>query len=211
MVIIIAVAAGHYVIKTDSPTLDATPNGYKNITYTIDGSLVALVNGASTVSAAPGSASEITTQYFGNNASGDLNGDGISDVAFILTQNTGGSGTFYYVAVAIKTPNGFAGTNAVLLGDRIAPQTTEITDGELRVNYAERSPDEPMTAQPSVGVTKYLKVYNNTLQEIPIAGLGEHCGGNMTNAPQCATGLHCVPQADSHLPFGDVGGTCTAN
>lgn len=38
--------------------------------------------------------------------------------------------------------------------------------------------------------------------------LGERCGGNMTNAPVCATGLHCAPEAGSHLPFGDVGGQC---
>jgi hypothetical protein len=43
------------------------------------------------------------------------------------------------------------------------------------------------------------------------AGLGEHCGGNMTTAAACSAGLHCAPTAGSHLPFGDVGGTCVAN
>lgn len=40
------------------------------------------------------------------------------------------------------------------------------------------------------------------------AGLGEHCGGNMTTARSCSTGLRCAPTAGSHLPMGDVGGTC---
>ena len=42
------------------------------------------------------------------------------------------------------------------------------------------------------------------------AKLGEHCGGNMTTAKICAAGLHCAPTPGSHLPFGDVGGTCVA-
>jgi predicted lipoprotein with Yx(FWY)xxD motif len=37
---------------------------------------------------------------------------------------------------------------------------------------------------------------------------GEHCGGNMANAPTCSTGLHCAPEPGTNLPFGDVGGIC---
>lgn len=37
---------------------------------------------------------------------------------------------------------------------------------------------------------------------------GEHCGGNMSTALTCSTGYHCAPTPGSHLPFGDVGGTC---
>jgi predicted lipoprotein with Yx(FWY)xxD motif len=37
---------------------------------------------------------------------------------------------------------------------------------------------------------------------------GEHCGGNMMNAPICATGLHCAKDPASNLPMGDVGGLC---
>src|SRR6185369_15214943 len=69
---------------------------YKNATYEIDGQSVVLVKGKSEVATAPGSSSRTITEYFGNEAIGDLNGDGVSDVAFILTQTSGGSGTFYY-------------------------------------------------------------------------------------------------------------------
>lgn len=44
-----------------------------------------------------------------------------------------------------------------------------------------------------------------------VAGPGEHCGGNMATARACTTGYHCAPSPNSHLPFGDVGGTCVAN
>lgn len=140
---------------------------YKTLTYTVEGQLVELVAGRAETPSAPGSASKTVTVFFGNEATGDLNGDGMPDVAFILTQNTGGSGTFYYVAVALKTKDGYRGTNAVLLGDRVAPQTTEIKEGKLTVNYAERKRDEPMTAQPSVAVSKYLQVTGDALSEVP--------------------------------------------
>jgi hypothetical protein len=42
-------------------------------------------------------------------------------------------------------------------------------------------------------------------------GPGEHCGGNITNAPVCQPGYHCAAAPGSHLPVGDVGGICTAD
>jgi len=64
----------------------------------------------------------------------------------------------------LKTSNGYQGTNAVLLGDRVAPQTTEIRNRQLIVNYAERSINEPMTVRPSLAVSKYLVVHGTTLE-----------------------------------------------
>ena len=138
---------------------------YTDVTFLIEGVPVTFVDGRVEAPAAPGSSAKVVTEYFGNAAAGDVNADGTPDVAFILTQNSGGSGTFYYVVVALLGKSGYEGTNAVLLGDRVAPQTTEIRDGILMVNYAVRAPGAPMTAQPSVGVTKYLKVEGTTLVE----------------------------------------------
>lgn len=136
---------------------------YKNGTYSIEGVPVTLVNGIAETPAAPGSASEIVTKYFGDESVGDLNGDDHPDVAFILTQDSGGSGTFYYVVVALSTTNGYIGTNAVLLGDRIAPQTTQIKNEALVVNYADRAPADAMTVTPYIGMTQYLRVQGTDL------------------------------------------------
>ena len=63
------------------------------------------------------------TKIFEALAKGDVNNDGTEDVVVILTQNLGGSETFYYVAVALNLESDYQGTDAILLGDRIAPQT----------------------------------------------------------------------------------------
>lgn len=143
-----------------TPSENETTFDGKNSTFKINGTTVTLKNGLSQTAIAPGSASKITTKYFGNEAVGDLNGDKQNDVAFLVTQDTGGSGLFYYAVVAIKTATGFKTTNAFLVGDRIAPQSTYIPKNsmELHVNYAERRPGEPMTAQPSQGAVLLLKV-----------------------------------------------------
>lgn len=158
---------GKWYLDGDLPSNEnLLPVGYKDATYIIDGQPVTLSGGYSEIPIAPGSASKTITEYFGNEAVGDLNGDGTPDIAFLLTQTSGGSGTFYYVVVALKTSNGYQGTNAVFLGDRIAPQNTEIQNGEVIVNYADRNPAEPMTAQPSLGKSMYLKVVGATLEKV---------------------------------------------
>lgn len=168
IVVIVVVLVVFWFVGAGKKTDQVSLGDYKNSTYLVENQPVTLVNGRAEVSTVPGSASKTVTQYFGNEAVGDLNGDGLPDVAFILTQNSGGSGTFYYVVVALKIADGYQGTNAVLLGDRIAPQTTEIKGGQLIVNYADRNPGEPMTTQPSLGVSKYFKVQGTTLAETTV-------------------------------------------
>ncbi|HNB36631.1 MAG TPA: hypothetical protein PK414_10455, partial [Anaerolineales bacterium] len=96
------------VVVSDVQTLEnpVTFPDYKNATYLIEGSFVTLSDGFFEAEIAPGSASKITTRYFGNEAFGDLNSDGKADAAFLLTQTTGGSGTFFYLVVALQTTSG---------------------------------------------------------------------------------------------------------
>lgn len=122
---------------------------YKDTTFTIEGE-------------------KKVPQYFGNEAYGDLNGDEMEDIAFIVTDSGGGSGTFFYIVVALKTQTGYEGTNGVFLGDRIAPQSTEVRGSEIVVNYADRKDDEPMVATPTVGISKYFVVENNELVPLVI-------------------------------------------
>ncbi|MBX4210829.1 hypothetical protein KW783_02535 [Candidatus Parcubacteria bacterium] len=174
VVVFIVIAVGHYYVKNKKviPSTDTTLKHEKfaidpqNATYTIYDDTITLVHGESNTEASPGSTATISTHFFGNEAVGDLDKDGRPDTALLLVQDTGGTGVFYYAVVALNTVDGYKGTNAIFLGDRISPQTTEITNGKVTVNYADRKPNQPMSTEPSVGVSKYLVVKNGILVEV---------------------------------------------
>ncbi len=162
------VGASFLFSSTSKESIPFTAN-YKDAAYRIDGRVIQLNGGVSEIEAAPNSASRITTRYFGNEVQDDLDGDGRDDVVFLLTQETGGSGTFYYVVAALNTVRGYMGSEALLLGDRIAPQTTELSQNPshknvIVVNYVDRAPGESMTAQPSIGKSIWLKLDPETMQ-----------------------------------------------
>ncbi len=138
-------------------------NEYRNAEYMVEGQRITLADGLAKADTSPASASRIITRYFGNELKTDLNDDGREDVVFLLTQQRGGSGTFFYAVAALNTKAGYLGSDGYLLGDRIAPQTTAISRNPRHknvvvVSYADRRPDEPMTVQPSVGKSVYLKL-----------------------------------------------------
>lgn len=141
---------------------------YKDVEYTIEGKRVQLTDGYAETEISSGSASKTITRYFGNEVAHDLNEDGREDIAFLLTQEKGGSGIFFYLVAALNMPNGYIGSEAFFLGDRIAPQTTRLDEGDavegrkrknvIVVNYAEHAAGEPVTARPSVGKSIWLKL-----------------------------------------------------
>jgi hypothetical protein len=107
--------------------------------------------------------------YFGNDFVTDLNNDGRDDVVFLVTSQPGGSGTFYYAVAALNTEEGYRGSDGYFLGDRIAPQTINLSPNPKHknvvvVNYADRAPSEPMTAQPSVAKSAYLKLDSTNIR-----------------------------------------------
>lgn len=168
VIILVVVAIAFYCLPKNTKITEINNNNdYKNIAYEIDGQSVLLKNGFTEIEIAPNSASKMQVQYFGNELVSDINSDGRDDVVFLLTTQTGGSGTFYYVVGALNTENGYVGTDGYFLGDRIAPQTVEKSQDArhkdvIVVNYAERGEGEAMTAQPSVNKSVYLKLDKQT-------------------------------------------------
>lgn len=152
-------------LSQESATQDKMISGADpaNTTYLIEGERILLTGGVHE-SIIPDSSSTIRTAIFDQPVIGDLDNDGDRDMALLLQRQTGGSGIFYYLAVALQNPDKTAqGLNALFVGDRIAPQTIEIKNGVVILNYAERKPDEPMSAQPSIGVSLYAGVENGLL------------------------------------------------
>lgn len=142
----------------------ATPG---DATYRVEGRAVPLRDGAAEEPAAPGSAALVVTRLMATGTPGDLDGDGWEDAAVVLAQEPGGSGTFFYVAVALGSADGYTGTAAVLLGDRISYRSAAIGEGLVTVTYAERRPGEPMTTSPSVEITRTLRLVDGELVPTP--------------------------------------------
>lgn len=132
------------------PARATGPDGVLNTVYRVDSQPVQLTNGRAEAAAAPGSAAKVVTQVVNGPVFGDLDGDGQSDAALFLSQTSGGSGTFCYVAAAIKKNGRWKGTNAVFIGDRVVPQTIRIGDGVIVIQYLDRRPEESMAVTPSV-------------------------------------------------------------
>jgi len=173
--IIIAGAGYYYQRGQEKPSLTPPVSSEKNIkadpqnaVYLIENEAVTLVNGLAEIAIASDAASKKVTRYFGNEAKGDFNGDSREDAAFLLTQESGGSGTFFYVAALLNDGEKGIGTNAIFLGDRIAPQNTEFKNGLIIVNFAERSPSESFSTPPSVGVSLYFKIIGGELKEVTL-------------------------------------------
>jgi hypothetical protein len=139
------------------------PDGVLNAAYRIDNQTVRLINGRAEREAAPGSAAKIITGAAGNPVYGDLDGDGQADAALFLYRQTGGSGSFYYVAAAQFVNGRWQGTNAVFVGDRVAPKTIDISDGVIIARYLDRRPEESLTEAPSIVKTLELELVGGYL------------------------------------------------
>jgi len=163
MVILIPALAGSLSAASAVPAA-ADP---REATYQIGEELVSLAGGRSEKQVAPAAETKVVTTLVEEPVSGDLNGDGVEDAAVWLLHQPGGTGSFLYVAVALNFGGRYVGTNAVFVGDRIAPQALRIRNGVLSVTYLDRRRDESMAALPSVSVTKHLTVSGGVLAEVP--------------------------------------------
>src|SRR5687768_10526052 len=118
VIIIIAATSG-----SEPETQSRMPSGVDpaNTTYLIEGELVTLSAGEATGAPVEDSSTPTLTRIFDNPVVGDLDADGDLDMALLLARETGGSGTFFYLAAALQNPDTTAqGTNALFIGDRIA-------------------------------------------------------------------------------------------
>jgi hypothetical protein len=165
IIIALALCAGLYCYMQSNGTV----SDYKNATYSIEGTAIKLNNGYAETEVVEGSAAKLVTRYFGNELQTDLDSDGDDDLVFLLTQESGGSGMFYYAVAALKTEQGYVGSDGYFLGDRIAPQSIDVSQNPrhknvIVVNVAERAVGAPMTDSPSVGKSIYLKLHPVSMQ-----------------------------------------------
>lgn len=148
-------------VQNDTPAAGSP----RDATYFIDGEPAILDGGVAELPSAPGAATPTMVTVFSVPAYGDLDGDGVDDAAVLLLKDSGSSGTFFYIAAALRRGDGYEGTNAARLGDRIVPDTTNIWDGVLVHDYYTRNSDEPLTATAEIGMSIYLRYVDGELRE----------------------------------------------
>lgn len=96
---------------------------------------------------------------------GDLNGDGQSDAVVFLVSNSGGSGTFTYLAIVAADGEKPVNLATTLLGDRIQVQSVELEGDQITVQMLAQGPDDPMCC-PTQQVTKVFRLEGDQLVEV---------------------------------------------
>ena len=135
---------------------------YKNTTYYRRDTPFTFVNGVFEKELFPSSVEKMVIKYLGYDLKGDFNADGLEDIAFIATENDGGSKSFYSLFAFLSSPQGFVGSNDIFLGDRIKLQSIEFVDDKLIVNYFEHEPNQALVDEPKTSVNKKVQVFNYT-------------------------------------------------
>jgi META domain len=78
----------------------------------------------------------------GFRVTGDLDGDGADEAVVLLSYNSGGSGTFDYVAVARRTAKGVANVATAPVGDHVQIRSARIEGGKLMLSVVRPGPDD---------------------------------------------------------------------
>lgn len=118
---------------------------------TIDKESFTLIDGVAEKPAAPGSSAMNTVRVVGEEVPGDVTGDFRPEVAMLLSNDPGGSGTFYYAVLAVQNADGsWRATNPLPLGDRITPEGIEFTGGKFVYTFLDHAPGQSMADAPTV-------------------------------------------------------------
>ena len=129
---------------------ESLPPVTQNLDVTIGDQTFTLVDGVAVKESAPGSASSRTVRVLDEAVDGDFTGDGKPDAALVISDDPGGSGTFYYAVLAVNDGRSWRATNALPLGDRIKPESIDFVGGRFVYRYLERKPGEAMADAPTV-------------------------------------------------------------
>lgn len=98
-------------------------------------------------------------------AFGDLNGDGVADAATLLAENSGGSGTFIYLAAVVDQNGAPLNIATRFLADRVQPKFIAIESGQISLTLVTHSPTDPLCC-PSQEVTQIYRLQGDTLVEL---------------------------------------------
>ena len=153
----------------DGPPTGADLEQAAYLTENADAGEATLEDGEFREPLAPGSAGELIIQL-GKWATGDLDGEGGGDAAAITIEQTGGSGTFYFVHALVGEDGDLRDAGVAFLGDRIRVEGVSIHDGAIVVALLDRAPDAAMASAPTVAVIRRFTLQGGALVELEVGG-----------------------------------------
>ena len=153
----------------DGPPTGADLEQATYLTESADAGEATLEDGEFREPLAPGSAGELIIQL-GKWATGDLDGEGGGDAAAITIEQTGGSGTFYFVHALVGEDGDLRDAGVAFLGDRIRVEGVSIHNGAITVALLDRAPDAAMASEPTIAVIRRFTLQGGELVELEVGG-----------------------------------------
>ncbi len=98
-------------------------------------------------------------------AVGDLNADGVDEVATLVSENYGGSGVFVFLAVYANVNGTLTFLTSTMVDDRPQSNALSIDKGEIFLDAIIHGPDEPMCC-PTLRTTRHYRLADNLLDMI---------------------------------------------
>lgn len=96
---------------------------------------------------------------------GDLDGDGVEDATVFLVENSGGSGSFIYIAAQLNQAGQPVEAGTVQIGDRIQIKSAAIENGQITLEIVTQGPDDAQCC-PSLKVRKTYALQAGHLAEV---------------------------------------------
>ena len=118
----------------------------------------------------------------------DLNGDGASDAVVLLTETSGGSGVYTYMAVVVRQAEALVNVATQRLGDRIQVRSLASRDGVITVELVTTDSEEPACC-PTLKVRESYRLDDNELVKISAEGRGHLAVHDLEGAPWRVTHL----------------------
>jgi hypothetical protein len=110
----------------------------------------------------PGGTDSISVTVSDFIAVGDLNADGVNDVAALVSENYGGTGVFVFLAVYTNENGSLTFQNSTMVDDRPQLKALSIQGGEIFLDAVIHGADEPMCC-PSLRTTRHYRFVDNQL------------------------------------------------
>lgn len=189
-----------------SPTVATAPTGWseellKNSVYLapMSGTPITLSNGRYEGGT---DANRISVVLDSHIAFGDMNNDGQEDAVALLTENTGGTGVFYYLTVLINLNGAPVQAASILIDDRPIIENLELEDTKIHLSAVIHGPSDPMI-NPTLHINEIYTFKGNRLDLIHMTSrIGDSEERSITfTSPQPGEQVDKTVQIQGNMPI----------